>query len=178
MSRNVMCVLWCLTITMMTGLATFAAPRPLTDAQLDTVYAKGFDVEIKMGLDVAATNPEAVILQSSNPETIAQLFGQGIPLTRAVSTGRNEGLVDPSGAYMPNLQNLTVNNINITGDALKDASTLLNIFALDGDIAVGVNLNVVVNPVGGNWNINQTNMNWTNLLVSDALKTMGANSVL
>jgi hypothetical protein len=174
MSRKLSRAIWCIGITLVMSLTAFAAPRPLTDAQLDAVYAAGFDVEIKMGLDVAASNPEALVLQASDPETLTQLFTQGIPLTRAASSGRNEAVIDPSGAYMPNLQNLTVNNINITGEALKDATTLLNIFALDGDVAVGVNLNVIVNPTGGTYNINQTNMNWTNLLVSNALQTLGA----
>jgi hypothetical protein len=161
-------------IVLVMGAWACAVPKPLTDAQLDTVYAAGFDVELTMGLDVAASNPEAVVLQTNNPEAIAQLFTQGLPLTRAITgTGRNEALLDPSGAYMPNLQNLTVNNINITDNALKNATTLLNIFALDGDVAVGVNLNVIVNPSGGIFNVNQTNMNWSNLLVSDALNTLG-----
>ncbi len=178
MGRNMSRMLGCAGIALMMSLMAVAGPRPMSDDQLDAVYAAGFDVEIRMDMDLAASNPDALVLQGGDPEMLSQLFTSGIPLARSASTGRNTALIDPSGAYMPNLQNLTVNNINITGEALKDATTLLNIFALDGDVAVGLNLNVIVNPVGGNWNINQTNMNWTNLLVSDALSTLGAGGVL
>lgn len=177
MGTNLYRILLYTVMTLVLGVMAFAAPRPLSDAQLDTVYAAGFDVQVKMGLDVAASDPQSVILQSNNPDAVAQLFTQGLQLSRAIGDGgRNEATVDPSGAYMPNLQNLTINNINIANDALKNATTLLNIFALNGDVAVGVNLNVIVNPTGGTFNVNQANMNWSNLPLSDALKTLGTSA--
>jgi hypothetical protein len=156
------------------GLMAVAVKTPLADAQLDTVFAAGFeikDVQVQIDFDVMSSNPNATIFQGSSLAAVQEVLNQGLSLSHSLGT-RNSGSFDPSGAYMPNLQNLTINNINIADGALKDATTLMNIFALDGDVAVGVNLNVIINPTNSYFAVMQNNVNWGALGLSDALGTM------
>ncbi|HEY3418306.1 MAG TPA: hypothetical protein VGM23_15630 [Armatimonadota bacterium] len=161
-------------ILMMASMAAVAAPRALSDSELDRVYAAGFDVTVDLGLDIAATNPDAVVVQMGNPSAALGLLNQGMTMTAHAAGSRdtNSGSLDPGGMYMPNLQNLVVNNINIAADALSNATTLMNVFALQGDVAIGVNLNVIVNPTNSTFDIHQSNYNWSTLNLSDAFKTL------
>ena len=160
-------------IALLLGMSmAMAASRTLSDSELDGVYAAGFNVTVDFVIDLTATNPDAVLVQGGNPAALQQFFDHGMTLARSRDFGEtNLGSLDPSGVYMPNLQNLVVNNINISDGALSNATTLMNIFALQGDIAVGLNLNVVVNPVNSAFNITQTNINWSNIGLSDAFLT-------
>ena len=143
--------------------------QALSDTELDAVYAAGFNIQIDFGIDVAASNPDAVVMTGGGTD----FLNQGMTLSHTSGGGRNEVRYDPSGSYMPDFQNLqSTNSLNITGNALQNAQSLLNIFALEGDIAVGVNLNVVVNPVDSIFNVSQTNINWSNLGLSDAFTTL------
>jgi hypothetical protein len=155
------------------GLLVMAAgwtkPRTLSDRQLDAVFAAGFEVKVDLGLDIAASKPDAVYVQGGNQGAIAGLLNSTTNLATTRLGARNEVTVDPSGTNMPNLQNLTVNNINISQNALQNATTLMNVFAMEGDVAIGVNLNVVVNPINSNFNIAQTNVNWGMLHVNDGV---------
>jgi hypothetical protein len=156
------------------SIVAAATPRPLADHQLDDVYAAGFDVQVDFNMDVAAERPESVILLSGDQQALESLAGQGITLTRTMGGGRNTAGLDPNGTYVPNLQNLTNNTINLSGNALQNATSLLNIFALEGDVAVGLNLNVVVNPVNSPVNVSQMNLNWGTLNLSNALPTFAS----
>jgi hypothetical protein len=171
MIENVLRWAACIGLGLLLGGAAFAAPRPLTDTQLDAVYAAGFNVQVDMGIDLAASNPESVVLAGTS-SALQQFFAGGMRLASTAGGGQNTGAFDPTGAYMPNLQQLTVNNINISDNALQNASSLLNIFALQGDIAVGLNLNVVVNPTNSLFNVSQTNINWATLGLSSVLPTL------
>lgn len=148
-----------------------AVCRPMSDTQLDQVYAAGFDIKVDLGLSLAATKPDAVIVAGGSAAAVQNFMEQGMAVSRT-STTRNSGSFDPTGTYMPNLQDLTVNNINISDNALQHASSLLNVFALEGDIAVGVNINVVVNPINSAFNVTQMNMNWGTMNLSDAFSTL------
>jgi len=161
-------------ILMMASMAAIAAPRPLSDSEMDGVYAAGFDLQVDLGIDIAATNPDAVVVQMGNYSAAQAFLNNGMSFTsRGTGTRElNSGSLDPSGMYMPNLQNLVVNNINIAADALANSSTLMNVFALQGDVAIGVNLNVIVNPTNSTFDIHQFNMNWGSLTISDALTTL------
>jgi len=152
-----LCIGWCI---LLSGIVVIAAPpRALSDSQLDGIFAAGLDVQVSMDMDIAASQPDSVLIQGG-AGAAQQLLNQGLTLTRTGIGDRNSSSFDPSGAYMPNLQNLVVNNLNITQNALQNANTLMNIFAMQGDVAVGVNLNVVVNPVNTYIAPVQTNMNW------------------
>ncbi|MHB9133158.1 MAG: hypothetical protein ACYDBB_18980 [Armatimonadota bacterium] len=165
--RRTLCIVAGLLVS---GLAVVAAPRALSDTELDSVYAAGFNVQVDFGIDIAATNPDALIVQYGNADAVQNFLDHGMAIANASGTGtRNTGSFDPSGAYMPDLQNLTVNNINITDNALMNSTTLMNVFALEGDIAIGVNLNVVVNPINSTFNINQSNINWGSFTIPSTL---------
>jgi len=162
----------CVGISILLSSIVVAGPRPLTNQQLDQVYAAGFDVRVDLDLDLAATNPDAVIVQSGDKAALMRIVDSGITIAHSSGT-RNSSSFDPSGAYVPDLQNitsLTTNNINVSG--LQNATTLMNLFALDGDIAVGLNLNVIVNPVNSVWTTYQNNVNWGTLNLSDAFQSL------
>ena len=168
MSTNMVRNTFCLGIGLLFSgiVAVAAAPRPLSDSQLDGVYAAGLDVQVSMDMSLSATNPEAVVVQSANPTLAPAMLQQGITLTRSNIGTINSGSFDSTGAYMPNLQNLVVNNLQISNNALQNASTMMNIFAMQGDVAVGVNLNVVVNPTNSVIAPTQTNVNWGTINLS------------
>lgn len=149
--------------------AVWAAPRALNDTQLDQVYAAGFDVTVDFDVDIAASKPESVFVEGGSAAAFSQLLNQGMTIANSRSSSRNSGSFDPTGSYMPNLQNLVVNNINISENALKNATTMMNVFALEGDVAIGLNLNVVVNPTNTNFTVQQTNVNWGTLNLADSL---------
>lgn len=165
--RGMLCLLLGI---LLSSLVVAAPPRPMTDAQLDSVYAAGFNINVDMGIDLAASQPNSVFVTGGNTSNVIN----GLSITRGTSntTGSNSGSIDPTGTYMPNLQNLVVNNINIAANALQNAKTLMNIFALQGDVAVGVNLNVVINPTNTTFSVSQTNINWGNVNLSSALPTL------
>ncbi len=159
----------CIGAALLLAGAGWTRPRALSDRQLDAVYAAGFEVKVDLGLDVSATKPDSVYVQSGSMSSISSLLNSSMNLATTRLGARNEVTADPSGATMPNLQNLTVNNINISQNALQNANTLMNVFALEGDVAIGVNLNVVVNPINSNFTISQTNVNWGTLHVNDGV---------
>ncbi len=150
-----------------------AVCRALSDTQLDQVYAAGFDVDVDLGVNVAASQPNSVLVTSQNAAALQNFVQKGLTLAQSVAT-RDTASFDTTGAYMPNLQSLTVNNLNISNAALQNASTLMNIFALQGDVAVGVNINVVVNPTNSVFNVTQVNMNWGTTNFSNAFSTLSS----
>lgn len=154
---------WMLCISLgvlLCSLVAAAPPQALSDGQLDQVYAAGFNVTIDMDIDLSATNPDAVFVTGEGAAALQQLMNGGLSFSTNAGGSRNTSSFDPNGTYMPNLQNLTVNNINISDQALQNSNTMMNIFALQGDVAVGMNLNIIVNPTNTALNIIQTNINW------------------
>lgn len=155
------------------SVMALAAPQRLSDLQLDEVYAAGFNIQVDLTMDIAASNPDAVFISGSGGEAALQQFlDQGMTVARTSGGARNNVSFDPTGAYLPDLERLTVNNLMITDNALQNSQSLVNVFALEGDVAIGVNLNVVVNPIDSIFNVTQTNINWSTLGLSDAFTTL------
>jgi len=174
MVRSMLRWMICMGIGLLLMQAVSAAVRQaMTDNQLDQVFAAGLDIKVDMGLNLAASNPDAVLVAGGNTAALQNVMDRGMALANTAST-RNDGTFDPTGAYMPNLQNLTVNNIKISDEAFKNSNSLLNVFALEGDIAVGLNINVIVNPVNSAFNLTQMNMNWGTINYADTFKTLAS----
>jgi hypothetical protein len=150
-------------LILLAGSVLAAPKKAMADHELDAVYAAGFEVRIDVDLDVAATNPDALLfIPGGDSAAFGQFVSRGMDIAHS-GRSREPGTFDPNGTYMPNLQNLTMNNISLGDGALQNASTLLNVFALQGDVAVGVNLNVIVNPTNSNINLTQMNVNWSTI---------------
>lgn len=154
---------WMLSIVLgvlVSSIVAAATPKPLTDSQLDGVYAAGFDIRVDLDIDVAASNPDAVLIQGGGGNAALHSYvDRGLTVARSMTGTRNTGSMDAGGTYMPNLQNLTTSTVSLGAGALQNATSLLNVFALDGNLNIGVNFNVIINQAGSPINITQTNVN-------------------
>lgn len=135
---------------------------PLDDQVLDSIYARGSNVVIDLDIDVQALQPNSLLIDENGFAALQQLAASVQP--QISSNGGAGRTVSLDGVPIPDYSNV-VNNINITDNALQNAQSLLNIIAL-GDVAVGVNLTVIVNPGDTPLNITQMNINWSALLTS------------
>lgn len=147
-------------------------PIPLSDSELAGVVAAGFNVTIDFGVDVKAP-PNSLLIQQDQLDALkdfATTHLQHASVTGGIDAAPS---VDTGGINLPNLQTLVNNNINISDNALQNSRSLLNIIAL-GDVAVGMNLTIIVNPGDTPFNVTQTNINWSDL-ISSLLPTPSAN---
>ena len=131
--------------TLITGcfavfLATTAMAQPrakvLDDAALDRVTAGGFTLTAGNG---------NLVVDLLNPTTVA--------FTGKVKT--STGLVEAVGTITAQAQNGV--GINVSGDALKGAQSIITILAANSTVNVLTNLVVLFNPT--NVTINQSNTN-------------------
>lgn len=148
---------------------SLAAPveQPLNDSELDAIWATGFNIDINLDLDVKTDQPGSLIIDKTQLDSLKQFADDTMQRT-TMHTRTTGGAFTTDGIDLPNFSSVvsnTVNNIDISGNALQNAQSLLNIVAL-GDVAVGVNLVVIVNPGDTPFTITQTNINWSDIISS------------
>jgi hypothetical protein len=127
----------CLAVFLVTTAMAQRKAMPLDDAALDNVTAGGFTLTAGNG------NFEVSLL---NPTTIG--------FTGKVETSK--GLVETVGTITAQAE-AGVGGINISGDALKGAQSIITILAANSRVSVLTNLVVLFNPT--NVTINQSNNN-------------------
>lgn len=151
----------------------------LDDAQLSDIYAAGFDVQMDFDIDLAAQNPNGLLVQGGSLDALRDYANQRLSnasseVSNALSSG---GRFDANGTYMPSLPSITNNTLNMSDNAMQNARTLLNVIALNGDVAVGMNMNIIVNPGDTPFTVTQTNINWSILSsLSDLFPTPSTSS--
>ncbi len=150
-------------------LCGFAMPEaqaakmiPLTDAELDAIYAEGLVIELDVDI---AISEGAEVVSNVSLDQIQQLVADGFQLRRSSGPGttiKGGALLDPAGAAV------VVNPVNlggILGGSLGasdwSAPTGIDIDVIGGDVAVGINIAVFVNSVLNDSSLYQFNFNFT-----------------
>src|SRR5215469_15886696 len=127
----------CFAVFLATTAVAQPKAKPLDDAALDRVTAGGFTLTTGTGsFDVALMNPSTIGFQGrvETPKGPVEAFG--------TITAQAEG---------------GVGGINVSGDALKGAQSMITILAVNSRVNVLTNLVVLFNPT--NVTITQTNTN-------------------
>lgn len=126
----------CLALLLATAAMAQAQARPLDDAALDQVTAGGVTL---------TTGDGSFSVDFINPKTISFLGKVKTSKGPVVAVGTITAQAESAGS------------INISGDALKGAQSLISIIAANAKVNVLTNLVVLFNPT--NVTINQTNTN-------------------
>jgi hypothetical protein len=127
----------CLAVFLATTAAAQHKAKPLDDAALDRVTAGGFTLTTGTGsFEVTQMNPATVGFQGK------------------VETSK--GPVEAFGTITAQAEG-GVGGINVSGDALKGAQSIITILAVNSRVNVLLNLVVLINPT--NVTITQTNSN-------------------
>lgn len=161
--------LFCLMLTLLLAGAAFAAPEdelvPLADAELEAVCAAGLNVQLNLDVDLSTANPSDLLL--IGPNNLSSLYPSGQAAQQPMPSGSGGfstgGVIDMDGTMLPDFQSVFNNNVSISDNALQNAQSLLNIISL-GDVAVGVNITIIVEPTNSNFNMTQANVNWSDLM--------------
>ena len=157
-----------LSILLFAGGAGFAQSslQPLEDNELDEICATGLNIVIDLDLDLQTPEPNSLLIDPAQLDALRALADNSLQRT-SLSGSSTGGVFSTAGIDLANftgvINNSVTNNVNITDNALQNAQSLLNIVAL-GDVAVGLNLVVIVNPGDAPFSVTQTNINWSNLL--------------
>jgi len=149
--------------------AVFAAPEdelvPLADAELEAVCAAGLNITLNLGVDLSTANPSDLIVVSPNNLSSLQPLAGATQQPSASGSGSfsTGGIIDMDGTMLPDFQSVINNNVSISDNALQNAQSLLNIISL-GDVAVGINITIIVEPTNSTFNTTQANVNWSDLM--------------
>src|SRR5215831_5953190 len=126
----------CLAVVLATTAAAQHKAKPLDDAALDRVTAGGSTLTTgTASFDVALMNPTTIGFQGKVETSKGPVEAFGTITTQAEGVG----------------------GINVSGDALKGAQSMITILAVNARVNVLTNLVVLFNPT--NVTINQTNTN-------------------
>ena len=136
----------------------------LDDRELATIYATGLNIQIDLDFDLTTPEPNTLFIDREKLDAL-QAFANASKERTSLLNGTSGGTFDIDGINLSNFQSIVNNNITISDNALQHAQSLLNIIAL-GDVAVGLNLTIIVNPGDTPFTVTQTNINWSDLLSS------------
>ncbi|MEM7248407.1 MAG: hypothetical protein AAF533_23940 [Acidobacteriota bacterium] len=150
--------------------ATRAESEVLTDAELDSIHAGGIEVALDLGATlgfsglvdaghpVAALAPGLEAPSEAPPILVA-------PSDGSATTGPTE-ITTPSGRVTLGFDGVDLNqittNISLGGEALSNAQSFLNVFA-GGDVSVGINLQVIIDPAHSSIGFDGNNLSFVNL---------------
>lgn len=151
-------------VSIMTGQAFARELTPMSDQALDEIYAEGisFQLDLSLTIDEAAS----VVLQGGNLADLQNLLTDGLSISAPSSATPSASVgssLEPMANFNPQAM---VDSIYIGGNAFQNASSLLNIIVQGGDVAVGVNITLVNNPVNSTFTVNQFNFNFSNITTS------------
>lgn len=119
----------------------YAESVPLSDEALDEVHARGIQIHLDIDLDALSAGNVRSVLNTVGDQFLAQ--------------GSN--LIAQQGGAT-NVHNV----IAVGGNALQNTQSFLTVIAL-GDVAIGVNLQVILNPSNSTFVISSNNINFSNL---------------
>lgn len=148
---------------LMVGQAEAARMVPLSDTELDAIYAEGLVIDLQF--DVAISEG-AEITTNVGLDQVQQLVADGLAIRGVAGNGSTvvEGaLLDPSGA------SVTLNPANGAallggaGDSVGLMGSGLTINVEGGDVAIGINIAVFINSTISNSSLYQYNFNFTDL---------------
>lgn len=130
----------------------FGASVHLTDEEMDQTYAEGFVVHLDITLDVVSD------VRLVADQILSQ--GGGIPVQKDSPPPARDGNLDGArGRPAVNLQNV----LSLSGNALQNSRSLLNVIVQGGSVGIGVNLQVIINPSNSTFNISTRNFNFSNI---------------
>jgi hypothetical protein len=120
---------------------------------------------LDLSLDI--NDAQAVYLESGNWENLLALLDQGM----TVESGDTGAASDTPATSLEPVANYDagaiVDSIYIGGNALQNAQSLLNLVVQGGDVGVGINITLVMNPVASEFSVHQFNFNFSNFLGYD-----------
>lgn len=168
---------WCfctivLALAALAGNATESVTT-LDDTQLSAVYAQGFNITVDFDVDLATTDPNAVVVTGQQLQDMQKLVLRSVSPTGSMALARRSSFMDADGNIMPGM-NAINNALNMSDHAMENAKSLLTVFALNGDVAIGLNMNIIVNPGDTPFTVTQMNLNWANILPSGNSPTLPA----
>ncbi len=144
------------------GAAHAAKMVPLSDSELDAVYAEGLVIDLQF--DVAISDG-AQIVSNGAWDQVQQLIADGFRIKGTAGDGStvvSGSLLDPEGSFA------AVNPANLTGPlgASDDDSwwsgSGIDIDVVNGNVAIGINIAIFVNSVITDSSIYQFNFNFSN----------------
>ncbi len=152
-----------ITLAALTALSQVAAaaPVPLTDQQLDGVYAEGLYFSLDMKLDVDGAS--SVRLEGGNLGDLEAVLNNGVSWKSAGigDAGKSvKAMLEPGGDL--DLDAL-LGSIYIGGNALQDTHNLFNLVVQGGDVGVGINISIILNPVSSNFSVYNFNFNFSDV---------------
>ena len=143
------------------GQAQAARMVPLSDAELDAVYAEG--IVIELGFDIAISEG-AEIVSNVGWDQVQELVADGFQIRGTGGDGTtvmSGALLDPSGSFV------AVNPASLVGplDGSEGSSSwsgpAIDIDVIDGNVAIGINIAVFINSVISDTSIYQFNFNFS-----------------
>jgi hypothetical protein len=143
------------------GEANAAKMVPLSDAELDAIYAEGLVLDLQFDI---AISEGAEIVSNAGWEQVQQLIADGFQIRGTGGDGSTVvtgTLLDPSGA------SVTLNPANLVGpfDGGPGSGGWghpgIDIDVVNGDVAIGINLAVFINSIVTDTSIYQFNFNFS-----------------
>jgi hypothetical protein len=154
-------VLLALALVLAASRAFAAGPVELSDEQMDGIYAEGLFFDLDLTLDIK--DPDSVRIEGGNAGDLQALLQNGLSWQSTGSSDASRavaGALDPLGGLDPND---LANSIYIGDNALQNTHNLLNLIVMGGDVGVGVNITVILNPVNTNLSLYNFNLNFSNV---------------
>lgn len=147
-----------------TGPAEAARMEPLSDSQLDAVYAEGVSIDLQF--DVAISEG-AQVVSNVGMDQLQSLLDNGFEVKATAGTGSTVTtgmLLDPAGASAC----LNPADVSLAGTSMGGLSDMggIDISVVNGNVAIGINLAVFVNSTITNSSIYQFNFNFINPVVA------------
>jgi len=152
-----------MTVAVLTAMSQVcaAAPVRLGDRELDAVYAEGLYFSLDMKLDVDGAS--SVRLEGGNLGDLEAVLNNGVSWRSAGigdATKSVKAMLEPGGDLD---LNALMGSIYIGGNALQNTHNLFNLVVQGGDVGVGINISIILNPVNSNFSTYNFNFNFSDV---------------
>ncbi len=138
-----------LVVFLVATVAGVAAERSgLSDAELAEIHAQGVTVFMDFTI-----SPQAPGLLQQQAGVCAGIAPTG----------------PTSAPTQVNAGSLNLSSIMLSGNALQNTQNLFNVIVQGGDVGIGVNIQVVVNPTNSNFVMNSANYNFAQMFAASNL---------
>jgi molybdopterin-binding protein len=149
-----------LAIGLAAGHAHAARMVPLSDAELDAIYAEGLVIDLKVDL---AISDGATVVSNVGWEQVQDLVANGFQIQKAGSDGPAilaGSLLGPGGAFAVLNPAEAGAPFATSSGPLDFSGSGINLDVINGDVAIGINLAVFVNSVISDSSLYQLNINF------------------